>query len=462
MQNTRLEKGMICLGVIFAAIVSAYLLVNVLDLGLINNGDGGRVLRSAFVLWDDTSAQVHLPLSFPMQPISAEKLTQVVPLSPAAMLAMSIALTCKLSGSSRFPMIALTSIYFAIFYAGCFLLIGSMKRLPSKIIAATVCLVALLDPYLVSYFFSVYEEALIIALTPMWCYLALSAFRYEKMVYPFFVVTLVIVASKSGMIVVLVASVIFCLKYQRFYYLLGTTLIFVASFLSLAKSDALYSRPNSFNRLYNGLAYSLSNVSQWPTRSFVDRRSRASTLVRADEFFPTGLPGFALSKWGHSYWPDTYTDPESDMTAYVALGDQKSYLTFLVVHPHLGLKLVEEAAKTAVVSDYTLSYIDQPRASVISEYRAVFQEAHQRLGLLFLVALPMLALGIYGPCPAAVALLLIAIVSPVVVVLGDGYFEFEKHLFPFLILIWFSIPVVGSGLISPSRTGIRFSRTRRF
>ena len=284
---------------------------------------------------------------------------------------------------------------------------------------------------------------LTLALVPLWSYLAVSAFLYEKRCIWFLLTTLVIVASKSTFVVLLLAPLVLCFKYPRFRYGLTTLLVLGASLAAQVKSNALFDSPNSFNRLYAGLAYSLADVSQWPSQNDVERFVLVPAFVRPEQFAETGLPAFALAKWGHSYYFDLPTESPETMASYVKLGRKAPFLKLLVGHPHLALKLVEQSFKTAVAAEYTQRSHQQPNATeAMAEYRAMLRTAQRNLGLLFVVAIPLLMLSVAGSNPFVTVLLLAAIVSPIIVVLGDGYNELERHLLPFLVLILFSIPLV--------------------
>ncbi len=244
-----------------------------------------------------------------------------------------------------------------------------------------------------------------------------------------------IVASKSTLVVLLTVPAFLCLKYRKFRYVRLTVFVLVGSLAALAKSGALFDEPNSFNRLYNGLAYSLSDVSQWPSRELVARADQARTLVRPEMFQQTGLPAFALPEWGHSYYDDLPAKSAADMAAYVSLGKKPAFAELLALNPRLAIKLAEQSVRTAVAADYTQSYHQQPNATDgAPEYQAIFQAAQRYLGRLLPAAAVLLALGGYRSNPFGAVLLSAAIVSPIVVVLGDGYAEFERHLLPFLIL----------------------------
>jgi hypothetical protein len=89
-----------------------------------------------------------------------------------------------------------------------------------------------------------------------------------------------------------------------------------------------------------------------------------------------------------------------------------------------------------------LLYLQQRKqAESMLHYRVIFQVVNERLGWLLLVALPLLGLSLWRSRLFASTVLVAALVSPLLVVLGDGYFEFEKHLMPFLAITLFSIPL---------------------
>jgi hypothetical protein len=424
-----------------AAVTSGYILVYRTQLGFADNGDSWRVLRSGFVTPPGVKYTYpgNMPHAFPMLQLNKVRYTTFLPLNLSGLMVSVVALFSKAAGSTDLYMLPISSIYFLAYYAGSYLLVRSTTSFPARAGILMICAIVLLDPVLVSYFNSAYEEASVLALFPLFIYAAAAAFLREKHMYLLLASALSIVLGKSVMIVVLVVPLVFCLR-RRPRYLRGFALIVCICLLIFFKSARYMEQANSFNRLYNGVAYSVSGVEHWRAHNFLDRRTLAPSLVKDTVLTPLGMPSGAEKVWGHSYWPDVRIESQGAMAAYANLGRAPNYLRLLLRHPSLPVTISSESFVTAVRADYSLCYLSQRCTDEsFTPYGRALLAVQRHLGLTFVLAFILFVGAVIRKRAFIASVSFVSMIAPLVVVMGDGYYEFEKHLVPFAVLTCFSL-----------------------
>lgn len=384
----------------------------------INNGDYWRVARHIGVVIPRLS-----------QPDSCIPFVRdaylSLPGSPLSILGYALSMITRAFGASCLPMTLWYGALAAIFWSG--VLIGSLALSPrarAMVLGAAALHFVIFSPLLYSF----YEEAFLFAFAP---WLALLSLRsWVGTVISAGVVGLTLL-TKSQAIFFAPILLIFLWpvwgagRGLRFAGLsLLTVLVCAYAFLSA------HGTPNGYNRIYNGLGWSVMQASDWPGRDFIARRDHFQ--AQPDTAWEPirqacSPPGHALM--GTSYWPTGsafMTAPEgseTEMKAHIEGLDFGAYFACLgeVGQP---VTIALEVAELYLLSDYALAYIlpvDGPAVNAASA-------ALLSYGGLIFVALSGVLLVWARNGKVTLALLYLAAGTPYFVFVGDGFFEFEKHV----------------------------------
>lgn len=200
--------------------------------------------------------------------------------------------------------------------------------------------------------------------------------------------------------------------------------------------------PNSYNRVFNGIGWTTQGVSSWPVNEFFARiQYFEAHKAQLERYSLSAEPIDGVVLMGTSFWPygqdlfDQDKNPELAYQARVAVSTL-SYAHQMWSHG-IG-SLLASVYQVALHSDYSLHYLKGTRQGFLA-YR---DSLLSKLGYVLAgLAITMLVL-----CRTPVHLLLLGtvVVAPLFVFVGDGYYEFEKHLIPyFMVLPSFLLPFMG-------------------
>ncbi|MDY3521105.1 hypothetical protein PG614_06580 [Riemerella anatipestifer] len=199
--------------------------------------------------------------------------------------------------------------------------------------------------------------------------------------------------------------------------------------------------PNDYNRFYNGIGYSVQNVEDWPVYDFKKRieyfsKNQHSLQVKSNQYFDNDIAFFA----GSSFWPtgDNIKNNKTQELVFSKM-DKKNYLKTILNHNFLIYKIPKSSLITAFYSDYSMLYLKQNKDKDIF-YK--IQKYFSEFFFVFFLLLMLITCCIHFNFKTILFVLVTIITIPSFVVGGDGYFEFEKHLMPFLILVPFYIKIV--------------------
>lgn len=385
----------------------------------INNGDYWRVARHIGVVIPRLAA----PES--CIPFTREAYLSL-PGSSLSIFGYALSMAARAFGSSCLPMTLWYSALAALFWSGVILGTSGVSRIAQAVIvvAAAVHFIVF-SPLLASF----YEEAFLFAFAP---WLALLSVRdWVGAVISAGIVGLTLL-TKSQAIFFAPILLIFLWpvwgqgRGLRFAGLTVLTVLLCAyAFLSA------HGTPNGYNRIYNGLGWAALQAADWPARDFTDRRAyfqaQPDTAWEAEIRQACAPPGVALM--GTSYWPtgsDVMRAPEGTQTQMKAhieglgFGD---YLDCLIEIGQPG-RVLGQVAEIFLLSDYALAYIlpvDGPAVNAASAALLGYG------GVLFVVLSGAIVLFSRHPRVTLAVFYLVA-GTPYFIFIGDGFFEFEKHV----------------------------------
>ena len=411
--------------------------------GTVNNGDYSRVFDSM---------SIHVPGWVPLgneYPL----LDEVQGTAPASSMGV-IGWTLAKLASAHDPGTIYTWQFGAILI-GVYLLGASL--LARETSANSTIILALLIPAAMMYglyFRSLYEEAAVISFMPL---LAASIFRlHKKGTLSLFLVSSVATLLAKAQMVFLLPLLLLCLwsGLSKARPILWRTKIIAAGlFLVVACSGyAMFlastggmTQINNYNRLYNGVGWAVQQSSKWPESHFPGRlayfQANRETLQAATLAFE---PQSELTLMGTSYWPEGWelsalawqpgTTPETLrlIQRAVAEGEFRNYFRYLAQNPAVIAPLITNTYAAAIGSDYSLSYLRNPDSG--SSYAA---RAFSKIGtysLIFSLLTLLVTALLSRDWISLVAFTYVAFGAPMFVVLGDGYYEFEKHMTPYLMV----------------------------
>lgn len=387
-----------------------------------SNGDGWRILRSAQI---DAPAGFYqhetFPQYFPFKARADIKLFDLVPMSSTAALVELISFVQRGLGCERFNFLWVSRVLLACYLGGLALIAWRAR----PVLFIGVMLLAI-NPYILAYFNSPYEESLVIALAPLLCYCAILQGRQLERSGK--VLALLICASKVQFAPLTLAG-LRTLQWRRNLLFLALVAMLIGG-ISLKGSK--FSLQNGYNRFFNGLAYSVAQVSSWPAHDQAARLALAPQLVKPGQLrFPADA-GLIEQYWGSSFWP-TGNDLTAEQQRYFVSHYRSWYWSTLQANPGQLLRILSEPLATMVSADYRMEYIF--RTSIAPELMAGYQLLNRYFGVLALAAI---VLGLFISMRAGalrhVLYGLFFLGYPLLVVYGDGYYEFEKHLFPVLLI----------------------------
>lgn len=388
-----------------------------------NNGDGWRTLRWAHIeAPEDYYAKRPFPRYYQFRALQDVRPVDLVPISSPALVVEVFSFVQRLLGAPRFDFFWVTAFYHFLFLLG-ILLIALSLPLP----AGMVFTAAMLNPFVLAFFNSPYEESLILALSPLLAYLLIAQHGRTATIRT---LALAIASSKAQFIPVILLGLNRARWRNNLVYL-AISAILVG--LVLAKVERFkLDVPNGYNRFFNGLAYSMAGVSGWPARDFVSRQSIASRMTSAET---VSLPAEATrfrQYWGSSYWPSGI-GMHADEAEQVAANVNRWYRETLVSNAGRSAQLVLQPFLTMLGADYRMNYIFSTEIDNLWMRMNGFLMQH--FGMIFLLAvLCALCIALKARNVRQIGFLLFCLLYPTLVVYGDGYYEFEKHVFPVMYL----------------------------
>jgi hypothetical protein len=387
-----------------------------------NNGDGWRVMRSAHILpLQGYYAHQPFPRLYDFLDIRDIDYRALIPMSSSAAIVEVVSLAQRAGQFKHFDFLWVTATYSAIYFLGILLILLNIR-----LILAIPVLLILVNPYVLAYFNSPYEESLFIALCPLLSFFLLQGGTSGRSATR--LIALAMASTKASFAPALLFGTRNPKSGHFIVYLLMSMLVVGGVVMKLDKSR----EPNNYNRYFNGLSYSMSEVSSWPAHEFLSRQSIAGTrTARRGMVFPADSSRIR-PYWGSSFWPTGYRLDAANRR-YVSERVSPWFWETVLANPGYYCRLLTEPLFTMVTADYRMNYV------FISDVNNGWLDIHafvmQHFGLLVLLSsITILVISIRNKTPRYALVVCASLFYPLLVVYGDGYYEFERHLFPVLFL----------------------------
>jgi len=308
------------------------------------------------------------------------------------------------------------------------------------------------------YFKSFFEEASILAFLPWFCLGYFEVTQNHRFLI-FNLSSFAIIYSKQQMIFlspILIMLLIFhSLNSQKKRPILISAAVVLFATLSTLNSKHSSNRyPNQYNRYYNGIGWSWMNAHSWPAKTFNERAlyfyNHQAALVQklpqeldhefiGTNFWPTGA---ALAEQSKSEISTSDPQKKNKIETLVDSGAIVPYLSYFIHHPKFVFQFIKNTYLITLQSDYSLEYI-RTDVFMTSHFMKALQKTRAfllgHIAQICAVSLLILVFAIPN-LPITLVSLWFALM-PIFVTMGDGYYEFEKHLVPFLMLIPFLVSV---------------------
>ena len=408
------------------------------------NGDGKRILRSCLII---APADFYIWQTFPrfhdFREIGNIKPFDLIPGSSTAAVVELISFAERVLNFKKFDFLWVTAFYSAVYLFGILLILLNIR-----LALSVPMLLILINPYVLAYFNSPYEESLFIALCPM-----LSFFFIKEVISNGFV-TMVIALAMASTKACFAPALLFGIKNLKLrnhiVYLLVSMLLIGATVVKLSRLTV--KEPNTYNRYFNGLSYSMSEVSTWPANDFDERRSIAGKMTVSKGIVFPAESSLVRKYWGSSFWP-TVDGLDVNERKHILYNAGGWFWETAIANPNYYSRILTEPIFTMVKADYRVNYIF--RSDISNIWMDINAFVMQNFGLIFLFSsISSLVISIHNKNPRHVLFVIFSFMYPLLVVYGDGYYEFEKHLFPVLFLgMVFSITLLFMSISKPAASG---------
>jgi len=299
------------------------------------------------------------------------------------------------------------------------------------------------------YFKSLYEESMVLALSP-WMNLGLYRIKYQGNSKVFTLASVLLVFAKVQMIFVLPvviaifyycdASVFVC-KSKRF-----SCEVIILAGMAAFHFSGIYAQINDYDRFYNGMGWSLQKVSTWPARNTPDRlryfyQHQTQLQLRSKTFEPDPVD----PRLGTSFFPTELPQVRGKLddrhkAAILKIlfrGRMVALCGFLIAHPGVAIQYFKNIYWVALDSDYAVRYL-RPQIAIHVPIGVML--AGLSNGVLYWAGYVFYCTGmvLLVVKPNGLKWMVIGyffLGAPVFAVLGDGFYEFEKHMHVYLMLI---------------------------
>ena len=445
-KTDKISRAIIFAGVLITYFVLAYFFAH----PLFNNGDYLRVTHNLISIppyYDLTTACFKVTPSF------------YFPLSLSALvMQLSLALSLLLGQAcwtlnAHFLLLSFIYILGAVLYA---------KDQFSKL---SILFTLLLSPIFFSVFFkSLYEEGVLLALMP-WLILSLNSYFKNGKVLGMIICFSLLLLTKHQLVLLAPAILFFVIKYAQkgraSFFKIGAViivLIFSAWISTYNRQSTGAGIANSYNRLFNGIGWSMQGISDWPANQYSER----------EHYFANNRPSLQTQSnslelieneylWGTSFWPKGLelmtSGNDARWQSIEKLLTPKKMAAFFWAHPRKLSTYLFNSTMVFLGSDYTLRYLQIPNLyGSYALFTKIGNTLRKAVIVFYLSGLILFLCSRKGAGRMIGAFTMFC--APLSVILGDGFFEFEKHMMPYFIslpLLFILFPRATPPIVSPFR-----------
>ena len=223
---------------------------------------------------------------------------------------------------------------------------------------------------------------------------------------------------------------------------------------------------NAYDRVFNGVGWSIQNVGNWPASTFQERlayfaankdrlQESARTVLSTDAH--SAMQAGGLDLVGTSYWDEGFNviwgsddnakkiKEETSLSSYFRLLSNPKILGLYLYN----IYLVAKNSNYDVI--HYVKYYNYNNGNPMLEFGQRFISMfNSSLWLKFSIACVLAAIAC-ARWDVLIVSLYICLGAPVFSVLGDGYCDFEKHLLPYVMFfpfIFFSLPALGASSVN--------------
>lgn len=351
------------IGILLGIFLALYfILIYLYQAPLLNNGDYHRTVH------DLVQIPAYIGLDHACLPINPDKF--FIPHSLASLVFEFNAIIASIFNPTCWNLQSYFLLLSAIYLYGlyrCFL-----NQLPLSGGIFPIAALLFFSPFLKS----LYEEGLILALLP-WVVLSIHQLRTKGKMLGF-VISCVLLILVKAQLVLLAPAILYAIIFYGIRLKVSSAKIFCAAvIIALAIVGSLYQKhiqadgvANAYNRLFNGIGWSMQEVYTWPTNHFGERlnyfsnrQSQLQEKTNAAELFPN------LSLWGTSYWPTglELLTSGNDLRWQQIEGKLKPtfFLKFLYKHPDVLVQYLQNGALIFITSNYAFGVLQEIQPSVI-------------------------------------------------------------------------------------------------
>lgn len=377
----------------------------------------------------------------------------VLPMSTMAASGQILALIHKVLAIKYFYIETIFWFFSIAFFLGLFAFISDFKKEFRIGIMFCFFVIYILFSY---YFKSLYEEAVILALSP-WLLLAFHQSYSRKNHLPLMAIGSLILLAKSQMIFLL--PIFLGLLFRKLasekqevrivVAIVGATFFLVIG-ASIGKDRlAGLELQNAYNRFFNGIGWSLQGVADWPGKTVSDKNQFFNANSKSIQDITKYLEPLEERRLlGTFFWPEgaailygTQNHVNNDeITIRQKVHEKISYRNFVLFffdHPTAILAYVKGSYGVAISSDYNLNYLktSSKEETLINRIIAPpLRLVTENFGFYFFAA-GLLTMAFASSLYWRICTFYYFFGATLFVVLGDGYMEFEKHMVPYFMLM---------------------------
>lgn len=379
---------------------------------------------------------------------SIQKEQQPQPFS-IGILAAGISYLMKDMGINYFPSALVFAILNIVFATGVIVLAETFDG-PKKILST----ISILLTYLCFGFYekSLYEEAVILPLLP-WIFIGAHLAKTQERYFIYTLAGIFISIAKMQML--------FCVPFFIFFLLVNSAnsgisrksiaplalLAIVPFYTTALLSEDTNKIYNNYNRFYNGVGWAILDSHAWPGREFNQKKEyfyqnrenlQNKIIERLRDTPHEDLLGTSFWPTGEALLKKTRDGSMSqgNFAPIINQGDFKTYITYIAKNPGVFIKITKNTYLTAIKSNYTLEYLQTPPPANFGIFKSL-QNVKNGLctvaGIIFFATI--LLTMIFFRRLSNIFMGFYFLLLPLMVVFGDGYYEFEKHMIPYMILL---------------------------